>query len=113
MLLDFLSTSFLQELCAVVPHWNRFEELIGILEASLQDIVDRWTDGKVSKLCCCPLTTFNNVRSTLVSASYLALVTAEMNPFIPKFKKYILPFFREKCISEAARIWQYDHLSVE
>ena len=31
----------------MVPHWNKFEELIGILEASLQDIDDRWTDGKV------------------------------------------------------------------
>lgn len=34
------------DLCTVVPHWIRYKELIGILEASLQDIVDRWADGK-------------------------------------------------------------------
>lgn len=33
-------------LCTVVPHWIRYKELIAILEASLQDIVDRWADGK-------------------------------------------------------------------
>ena len=37
----------LQDICTVVPHWIRYKELIGILEASLQDIVDRWADGKV------------------------------------------------------------------
>ena len=37
----------LQDVCTVVPHWVRYKELIGILEASLQDIVDRWADGKV------------------------------------------------------------------
>ena len=37
----------LQDICIVVPHWIRYKELIGILEASLQDIVDRWADGKV------------------------------------------------------------------
>ena len=36
-----------QDLCTVVPHWIRYKELIAILEASLQDIVDRWADGKV------------------------------------------------------------------
>ncbi|XP_071946639.1 centromere/kinetochore protein zw10 homolog [Antedon mediterranea] len=30
----------------VVPHWATFEELMFILEASLQGIVDRWVDGK-------------------------------------------------------------------
>lgn len=35
-----------QNLCTVVPHWIRYKELIAILEASLQDIVDRWADGK-------------------------------------------------------------------
>ncbi|CAH3152604.1 unnamed protein product [Pocillopora meandrina] len=34
------------DLCTVVPHWIRYKELIAILEASLQDIVDRWADGK-------------------------------------------------------------------
>ena len=34
-------------MCTVVPHWTRYKELIGILDASLQDIVDRWADGKV------------------------------------------------------------------
>ena len=37
----------LQDVCTVVPHWNRYKELMEILEASLQDIVDRWADGKV------------------------------------------------------------------
>ena len=36
-----------QDICTVVPHWIRYKELIAILEASLQDIVDRWADGKV------------------------------------------------------------------
>jgi len=34
------------DICTVVPHWIRYKELIAILEASLQDIVDRWADGK-------------------------------------------------------------------
>jgi len=34
------------DMCTVVPHWTRYKELIGILDASLQDIVDRWADGK-------------------------------------------------------------------
>lgn len=37
----------IQDICTVVPHWIRYKELIAILEASLQDIVDRWADGKV------------------------------------------------------------------
>ena len=41
-----------QDLCTVVPHWIRYKELIAILEASLQDIVDRWADGKVASFCC-------------------------------------------------------------
>ena len=41
-----------QDLCTVVPHWIRYKELIAILEASLQDIVDRWADGKVVSFCC-------------------------------------------------------------
>ena len=36
-----------QDICTVVPHWIRYKELIAILEASLQDIVDGWADGKV------------------------------------------------------------------
>ncbi|XP_020600690.1 centromere/kinetochore protein zw10 homolog [Orbicella faveolata] len=34
------------DICTVVPHWIRYKELIAILQASLQDIVDRWADGK-------------------------------------------------------------------
>lgn len=37
----------IQDICTVVPRWIRYKELIAILEASLQDIVDRWADGKV------------------------------------------------------------------
>lgn len=37
----------IQDICTVVPHWIRYKELIAILQASLQDIVDRWADGKV------------------------------------------------------------------
>ncbi|KAK2561588.1 Centromere/kinetochore protein zw10-like protein [Acropora cervicornis] len=36
----------LEDICTVVPHWTRYKELIGILKASLQEIGDRWTDGK-------------------------------------------------------------------
>ncbi|XP_073230670.1 centromere/kinetochore protein zw10 homolog [Porites lutea] len=43
---DTDSTENAWDICTVVPHWIRYKELIGILEASLQDIVDRWADGK-------------------------------------------------------------------
>ena len=49
-----------QDICTVVPHWIRYKELIAILEASLQDIMDRWADGKVlaniffpKRICSC------------------------------------------------------------
>jgi len=29
-----------------VPKWNKFKELLLVLDASLQDIVDRWSDSK-------------------------------------------------------------------
>ncbi|CAH3198135.1 unnamed protein product, partial [Porites evermanni] len=43
---DTDSTENTWDICTVVPHWIRYKELIGILEASLQDIVDRWAEGK-------------------------------------------------------------------
>lgn len=43
-----------QDICTVVPHWIRYKELIAILEASLQDIMDRWADGKVLANFFCP-----------------------------------------------------------
>ncbi|XP_068688184.1 centromere/kinetochore protein zw10 homolog [Montipora foliosa] len=34
------------DISTVVPHWTRYKELIRILEASLQEVGDRWADGK-------------------------------------------------------------------
>ncbi|XP_074628136.1 centromere/kinetochore protein zw10 homolog [Acropora palmata] len=43
---DSSSDDSVWDICTVVPHWTRYKELIGILKASLQEIGDRWTDGK-------------------------------------------------------------------
>lgn len=43
---DSSSDDNVWDICTVVPHWTRYKELIGILKASLQEIGDRWTDGK-------------------------------------------------------------------
>ncbi|XP_015772141.1 PREDICTED: centromere/kinetochore protein zw10 homolog [Acropora digitifera] len=43
---DSSSDGSVWDVCTVVPHWTRYKELIGILKASLQEIGDRWTDGK-------------------------------------------------------------------
>lgn len=30
----------------VVPHWSKYKQMVGALEASLQDLADGWSDGK-------------------------------------------------------------------
>ena len=46
---NFISLFLLQDVnhLQYVASWTRYKELIAILETTLQDIVDRWTDRKV------------------------------------------------------------------
>ena len=39
--------------------------------------------------------------------------TIALTPSFPSSKNTFSQLFREKCMSEAARIWQYDHPSFE
>ena len=36
-----------------VPSWQKFNEVIQMMESSLQGIVDRWADGKVGLTMLC------------------------------------------------------------
>ncbi|XP_078282842.1 centromere/kinetochore protein zw10 homolog isoform X2 [Rhinoraja longicauda] len=38
--------NFQEEIPIYVPKWLKFKELMKVLQASLQELVDRWTDGK-------------------------------------------------------------------
>ena len=56
----------------MVPHWNKFEELIGILEASLQDIDDRWTDGKVGP-CMAQFSSVHIVHDNFINSAHFKI----------------------------------------